>query len=238
MRMLARPVSVYISACAMESAAFSHHSRIGGISFTPLGIRNDAIIVERNSVENCSCKTGYSGLSCEKCQRGFYRSSTNSFSSCIRCNCNSHASDCNEKSGVCVDCQHNTFGDSCEFCMPGYYGNATLGGINVCKACPCQAPFTETNLCAQSSVTGNVTCLNCSDGYTGNLCSECADGFYRNNNGYCVPCECNNNSKQCDKATGQCIDCRFNTTGNSCERCKDSWFGNARNQSCKGIRAF
>lgn len=248
LKLLARPgVNVFISASPVAFAMFGYHSRIGDIFFTPLEVQqiddlsND---VERNAVENCSCLTSYTGLSCEKCQKGFYHSSegnsvgvsVDSFRSCTPCNCNSHASDCNKESGICIDCQHNTFGESCESCLPGYYGNATQGSMNACRACPCNGPYTRTNLCVQSPVTaGNITCLNCSVGYTGRLCDGCADGFYQDRrNGFCIPCECNNNSQQCDKSTGHCIDCDFNTTGNSCEECENGWFGNARNQSCNG----
>lgn len=245
LKLLARPVSVYISATVIASAGFGHRSSIGGISFSPLQLLNDdddfsnhPKNFEPNSVENCTCTEGYSGTSCERCTKGFYRNGSDSFSDCIRCKCHNHTSNCNEDSGVCIDCQHNTFGDSCEFCLPGYYGNATTGFTDACQVCPCGTPNAETNLCKQSPISGNVTCLNCSKGYTGDLCNKCTDGFYRNSNGFCVTCECNNNSMQCDKTTGQCIDCGFNTTGNNCDVCKGGWFGNARNQTCEGMQVF
>ena len=54
------------------------------------------------------------------------------------CECNGHSDACvydiKKDYGVCVDCQHNTRGDKCDTCSPGYYRNATklITSTSVC----------------------------------------------------------------------------------------------------------
>lgn len=42
----------------------------------------------------------------------------------------------------------------------------------------------------------------CKAGVTGLKCDQCSDGYYRFNETSCEPCQCNNHSKTCDRATG------------------------------------
>lgn len=63
--------------------------------------------------------------------------------------------------GVCI-CQHNTLGDNCEFCQPGYYGNALDGTPFDCQLCPCPGG----SECVQDAF-GEVICINCPPGYVG-----------------------------------------------------------------------
>lgn len=69
---------------------------------------------------------------------GFYRnSSRNLFSSqfmlsgekCVPCECNgnidpSEVNSCDHLTGKCLKCLNNTFGDACDRCAPGFYGDA------------------------------------------------------------------------------------------------------------------
>ena len=54
-------------------------------------------------IEQCSCPSEYTGLSCERCSPGYYRRN----STCVPCNCNSRSAVCNEFTGVCLVSAHS-----------------------------------------------------------------------------------------------------------------------------------
>ncbi|KAM7389954.1 hypothetical protein PAMA_008234 [Pampus argenteus] len=137
----------------------------------------------------------------------------------------------------CEGCTHNTTGPHCDQCLPGFYGDATEGTAEDCLRCPC--PLTEpTNSFSLTCVldtSGQVSCDQCQEGYTGNNCERCASGFYGNPQvvgGVCVPCECNGNvddskAGHCDTVTGECLRCLNNTAGRHCEVCQPGYYGDA-----------
>lgn len=49
----------------------------------------------------------------------------------------------------------------------------------------------------------------CPKAYKGLSCEQCAEGHYRLTSGphagFCVPCQCNGHSKECDVNTGICL---------------------------------
>lgn len=75
----------------------------------------------------------------QECSSGYSRvpDPRNPKGRCSRCDCNGHTSICDPQTGNCVSCQHNTIGDRCDKCAPGYYGDATVGTPNDCRPCPC-----------------------------------------------------------------------------------------------------
>ncbi|XP_011911519.1 PREDICTED: laminin subunit alpha-3 isoform X1 [Cercocebus atys] len=157
------------------------------------------------AVEMCACPPAYAGDSCQGCSPGYYRDHKGLYTGrCVPCNCNGHSNRCQDGSGICVNCQHNTAGEHCERCQEGYYGNAVHGS---CRACPCP----HTNRFATGCVVngGDVRC-SCKAGYTGTQCERCAPGYFGNPQkfgGSCQPCSCNNNGQlgSCDPLTGDCI---------------------------------
>ncbi|XP_014977169.3 laminin subunit alpha-3 [Macaca mulatta] len=157
------------------------------------------------AVEMCACPPAYAGDSCQGCSPGYYRDHKGLYTGrCVPCNCNGHSNRCQDGSGICVNCQHNTAGEHCERCQEGYYGNAIHGS---CRACPCP----HTNRFATGCVVngGDVRC-SCKAGYTGIQCERCAPGYFGNPQkfgGSCQPCSCNNNGQlgSCDPLTGDCI---------------------------------
>uniref|UniRef100_A0A4X2KTL5 Laminin subunit alpha 3 n=1 Tax=Vombatus ursinus TaxID=29139 RepID=A0A4X2KTL5_VOMUR len=139
------------------------------------------------------------------CTPGYYRDNKGFYTGrCVPCNCNGHSNRCQDGSGICINCQHNTAGANCERCKEGYYGDALQGS---CRVCPCP----HTNSFATGCVVngGNVKC-SCKPGYVGAQCERCAPGYFGNPQkfgGSCQPCNCNNNGQliSCDPLTGDCI---------------------------------
>ena len=69
------------------------------------------------------------GQFCDQCETGYFRSSDihGPFDPCTRCFCHNHEeSYCDRDTGVC-QCTHNTTGPQCQYCQPGFYGNAAIG---------------------------------------------------------------------------------------------------------------
>ncbi|XP_075825391.1 laminin subunit alpha-3 isoform X3 [Microtus pennsylvanicus] len=139
------------------------------------------------------------------CRPGYYRDNKSSPTGrCVPCNCNGHSNRCQDGSGKCINCQHNTAGDHCEHCKEGHYGNAIRGS---CRVCPC--PHTNSFATGCTVDGGNVRCA-CKPGYTGAQCERCAPGYFGNPQkfgGSCQPCNCNSNGQlsACDPLTGDCV---------------------------------
>ena len=57
-------------------------------------------------------------LSCQSCDIGHRRTAGQSdpYDTCIACDCNSRATECDPETGVCLDCQLGTTGDQCRDC--------------------------------------------------------------------------------------------------------------------------
>ncbi|XP_012581235.1 PREDICTED: laminin subunit alpha-3 [Condylura cristata] len=172
-------------------------------------------------VEMCACPPDHRGDSCQGCSPGYYWDSKGSYTGrCVPCNCNRHSNRCQDDSGICINCQHNTAGDHCERCKEGYYGSATHGS---CRACPCPHSNSFATGCVVDG--GNVRCF-CKPGYTGTQCERCAAGYFGNPQkfgGSCRPCNCNSNGHlgSCDPLTGDCIsqEPKDGEPGEECDDC-------------------
>ncbi|KAM6953824.1 laminin subunit alpha-1 [Aplochiton taeniatus] len=130
------------------------------------------------------------------------------------CICYGHAQSCpldNVTKKFQCKCEHNTCGQSCNECCPGYHqkpwqpGTINLG--NTCEKCNCHhkaedCVYNQTVADLKLSVDthavhqGGGVCLGCSQNTTGVNCETCADGFYRPakvspyDEQPCVECNC------------------------------------------------
>ncbi|XP_045881270.1 laminin subunit alpha-3 isoform X2 [Meles meles] len=174
-----------------------------------------------HNVEMCACPPHYTGDSCQGCSPGYYRDNEGPYTRrCVPCNCNGHSSRCQDGSGICINCQHNTAGEHCERCKEGHYGNALQGS---CRVCPCPHSNSFATGCVVNG--GNIRCF-CKPGYTGTQCERCAPGYFGNPQkfgGSCQPCNCNSNGHpgSCHPLTGDCLnqEPKDGDTGEECDDC-------------------
>ncbi|XP_028989176.1 multiple epidermal growth factor-like domains protein 9 [Betta splendens] len=72
------------------------------------------------------CLPRYSGAHCDNCSAGFYRASE----ACVPCDCSGNAEPqgpaqlCHPDTGHCLRCVNGTAGPNCQFCAPGFIGDA------------------------------------------------------------------------------------------------------------------
>ncbi|XP_047201049.1 laminin subunit beta-4 isoform X2 [Girardinichthys multiradiatus] len=183
---------------------------------------------------SCSCREGHTGAQCDRCSSGFYGDLTVQGSICKVCSCNNNIDPddgdaCDSTTGECLRCLHHTTGPQCQFCKPGYYGNALQHN---CKECSCDRQGTEATQCPLESPcfcnreTGQCRCRT---RVVGHLCDECEDGFWNLDEASgCQPCNCdpaNSVSNVCNKVSGQCP-CRPDFGGRQCDECGENHFGN------------
>ncbi|XP_035660967.1 laminin-like protein epi-1 isoform X3 [Branchiostoma floridae] len=176
---------------------------------------------------------------------------------CGRSTCNGHSNIRDPATGYCLNCQHNTQGTQCEFCSPGYYGDARRGTPNDCRPLPGQTGAVITRRVSRPcnchrhaymcDAQGN--CMKCEHNTYGSQCQYCSPGFYgdarRGTPSDCQPisdqsgarvshqqqvtrrCNCHGHAYQCDYI-GRCLNCQHNTRGNNCEHCEEGYAGNAQ----------
>ncbi|XP_029108823.1 multiple epidermal growth factor-like domains protein 9 isoform X1 [Scleropages formosus] len=103
------------------------------------------------------CKAGYNGTNCNHCADGFYMSA----GVCLPCNCSDNADPlsfprlCDPVTGNCLRCTNHTAGPRCEYCAPGYFGNALGKGCFQTEVR--LLPFPENTMEAMTVATISVT---------------------------------------------------------------------------------
>ncbi|XP_052643533.1 laminin subunit alpha-3 isoform X2 [Harpia harpyja] len=167
-----------------------------------------------------------------------------------RCVCHGHAEVCNAKSAdnqyqFQCECQHNTCGETCDHCCPGYnqkqWQPATAGSTNTCEPCNCHGHATDCyydadvdhrreSLNIHGHYEGGGVCINCQHNTAGINCEKCAGGYYRPYGvpvrapDGCIPCSCNSERAEgCEEGSGRCF-CKQNFQGENCERCADGFY--------------
>ncbi|XP_039877593.1 laminin subunit alpha-3-like isoform X3 [Simochromis diagramma] len=168
-----------------------------------------------------------------------------------RCVCHGHAQMCgggrnpdNPNSRQC-ECQHNTCGESCDRCCPGFnqkpWRAATVDNPNECQPCQCFShafdcyydPEVEkrgTSLDTFGRFDGGGVCINCQHNTAGVNCERCIEGFYRpygvptESPTGCIPCGCDERTTAgCEMGSGWCI-CKPQFAGENCDRCADGHY--------------
>uniref|UniRef100_A0A8C0EGH7 Basement membrane-specific heparan sulfate proteoglycan core protein n=1 Tax=Bubo bubo TaxID=30461 RepID=A0A8C0EGH7_BUBBB len=191
-----------------------------------------------SAVELCDCPPGYAGTSCESCWPQHRRVNGTIFGGvCAPCTCFGHAELCDDITGECLDCKHNTGGPYCDRCLPGFYGDPTKGTAEDCQlcACPLSMPSNNFSPTCHFDRSRGLICNECPAGYVGPRCERCAEGYFGQPlipGRSCQPCQCNDNLDfsvpgSCDSLSGACLICKPGTTGQYCERCAEGYYGDA-----------
>nr|XP_051711301.1 laminin subunit alpha-2 isoform X4 [Oryctolagus cuniculus] len=109
------------------------------------------------------------------------------------------------------ECEHNTCGDSCDQCCPGFHQKPWRAGTFLtrteCEACNCHGKAEECyydeevarrnlSLNIHGKYIGGGVCINCTQNTAGINCETCVDGFFRPKGVSpkyprpCQPCHC------------------------------------------------
>uniref|UniRef100_A0A670YJF6 Laminin subunit alpha-1 n=1 Tax=Pseudonaja textilis TaxID=8673 RepID=A0A670YJF6_PSETE len=130
------------------------------------------------------------------------------------CICYGHARSCpldKHTEKLQCQCEHNTCGENCNECCPGYHQApwrpGTISAGNKCERCNChnktedcyydqRVADEKKSINIFGQFRGGGVCINCTQHTTGINCDVCSNGYYRPqkvspyDNNPCRPCEC------------------------------------------------
>ncbi|KAM9360744.1 netrin-G2-like [Symphorus nematophorus] len=161
-----------------------------------------------------------------------------------RCKCNLHASQCVLRDATLqCDCDHNTSGQDCERCSPGFRSRSWRAGSYLPLSrgsantyCECNG---HSNRCSYIDFINVVTCVSCKHNTRGQNCQYCRLGYYRNasvmldDENVCVECDCDlqrSLSPHCSDS-GLC-QCKPGATGRRCDSCLPGFTWRVGGASC------
>uniref|UniRef100_A0A8C0ZYF8 Laminin subunit alpha-2 n=1 Tax=Castor canadensis TaxID=51338 RepID=A0A8C0ZYF8_CASCN len=153
------------------------------------------------------------------------------------------------------ECEHNTCGESCDQCCPGFHQKPWRAGTFLtkteCEACNCHGKAGECyydenvarrnlSLNIHGKYIGGGVCINCTQNTAGINCETCIDGFFRPKGvppSYprpCQPCHCDPVGSLSDvcvkdekyaRLAPGSCHCKAGFGGLSCDRCARGYFG-------------
>uniref|UniRef100_H3AL54 Laminin subunit alpha 5 n=1 Tax=Latimeria chalumnae TaxID=7897 RepID=H3AL54_LATCH len=187
------------------------------------------------------CQHHTTGINCERCVPGYYRSPLHPVESalaCSACSCASEFMDgtCEDLTGRCY-CKPNYTGPNCGACAEGYVNFPQCYHYLLCTGsfrppnlihCECSPTGTRGNSCRPDPVSR--VCI-CKPNFEGTHCDQCSFGFYGLN---CQPCQCSGPGVldgSCDVDSGQCL-CRSGFEGHFCGQCAPGYFNYPLCQLC------
>ncbi|NXD14714.1 LAMC3 protein, partial [Nothocercus nigrocapillus] len=189
-----------------------------------------------------ACPPGRRGKRCELCDDGFFGDPLGQrgpVRPCSPCQCHGNVDanavgNCDPVSGRCLRCLHNTTGEHCERCQPGFYGDALApAATGKCLPCDCNPQGSVPGREGCDAVTGQCPCL---PHVAGRDCGHCQLGYHGLQPAVgCESCECHplgSRDGRCHALTGQCP-CQPGVEGTRCDRCQPGFFG----LSAAGCRA-
>ncbi|XP_039982949.1 usherin [Xiphias gladius] len=171
----------------------------------------------------CQCKPHVTGLSCDRCEFGYWNLSHPE--GCVPCDCDpmgSLSQYCEPLGGQC-ECKPWVGGKRCDSCGSGSYGLKLEGS---CTPCNCSQKGTVPGTDCDPH-TGQCWCKK---HVKGRHCDSCRPGYHtlehRNSLG-CLPCACDISGTvpegACDMWTGQCP-CREGVEGAQCTNCAHNYY--------------
>lgn len=175
----------------------------------------------------CLCDVGYAGERCDRCANNYYGDPTVPGGECRKCECNNNIDEtvpgnCDSRTGECLQCLYNSMGPHCEFCIPGYYGDATR---QQCLECVCNVLGTNDPNGHCDSTTGQCPCF---PNVIGISCDRCAPNHWNiSSRRGCEPCRCDPYgalASECNEFDGQCL-CKAAHGGRRCDECQTNYWG-------------
>ncbi|KAK2854220.1 hypothetical protein Q5P01_006881 [Channa striata] len=175
----------------------------------------------------CQCKPHVTGLSCDRCDFGYWNLSHPD--GCVPCDCDPLGSlslFCEPVRGQC-ECKPGVGGRRCDSCASGSYGLRLEGS---CAPCQCSQEGTVPGMDCDRH-TGQCVCKASErENVEGRRCDSCRQGYHtleqRNSLG-CLPCACDIRGTVlggvCDARTGQCP-CREGVEGAQCTNCANNYY--------------
>ncbi|XP_040920195.1 laminin subunit alpha-2 isoform X1 [Toxotes jaculatrix] len=164
------------------------------------------------------------------------------------CICYGHAKACPlntvTKKFSC-ECEHNTCGESCDRCCPGYHQQPWMAGTfltrHICEQCNCHGKaeecyFNQTvadlslSLDIHGKYRGGGVCIGCRDNTAGINCQTCVPGYYRpvgvraEEENPCIPCSCDPHGSASQSCVADSSQATPTQPAGSC-RCKEGFGG-------------